>query len=102
LNGIPALEELVKAEADRQLIDLVTAGSQFGHPFAMSPGVPQERVNAVRHAFVAMLKDPEFIKDADAARSEIDPVSGEQLQHVAQSLSTIPEQVKTRAKRLYE
>jgi tripartite-type tricarboxylate transporter receptor subunit TctC len=102
LNGVPALEELVKAEADLQLINLVTAGSQFGHPFAMSPGVPRERVEALRHAFAAMLKDPEFIKDAEAARSEIDPVSGEHLQQVAQSLSTIPEQVKTRAKRLYE
>lgn len=102
LSGVPALEDLVTAQSDRQLINIVTAGSQFGHPFATSPGVPPERVAALRDAFAAMLKDPEFIKDAQAARSDIDPVSGEDLQRVAESLSAIPEQVKARAKRLYE
>jgi tripartite-type tricarboxylate transporter receptor subunit TctC len=102
LPGVPSLEELVQNEDDRQVVGLVTAGNNFGHPFATSPGTPPDRVAALRKAFEEMLKDPEFIKDAEAARSEIDPVPAEELQRVAKSLSSAPQHVKERASKLLE
>jgi hypothetical protein len=54
LNGAPALEALVKDPEDRQVVDIVTAGNALGHPFAMPPGVPQDRLEAIRKAFADM------------------------------------------------
>jgi hypothetical protein len=49
-----------------------------------------------------MLKDPEFIKDAEAARSEIDPIPAEDLQRLSASLGSAPQHVKERASKLLE
>jgi tripartite-type tricarboxylate transporter receptor subunit TctC len=102
LVGVPALEQLVKNDDDRQVVALVAAGNNFGHPFATSPGTPPDRVAALRKAFQEMLRDPEFIKDAEAARSEIDPIPAEELQRVAATLAAAPEYVKERARKLLE
>jgi tripartite-type tricarboxylate transporter receptor subunit TctC len=89
-------------EDDRQVVKLVTAGNDFGHPFATSPGTPPERVQALRKGFQDMLKDPEFIKEAEAGRSEIDPVPAEDLQRISATLGTASQHIKERAKRLLE
>jgi tripartite-type tricarboxylate transporter receptor subunit TctC len=102
LPGVPSLEELVTKEDDRQVVNLVTAGNNFGHPFATSPGTPPERVEALRKAFQDMLKDPDFIKEAEAGRSDIDPVPAEDLQRISATLGSVPQDIKDRARRLLE
>jgi tripartite-type tricarboxylate transporter receptor subunit TctC len=102
LPGVPSLDELVTNDDDKQVVRLVTAGNNFGHPFATSPGTPPERVAALRKAFQEMLGDPEFIKEAEAGRSEIDPISGEDLQRFSATLGAAPQHIKERAKRLLE
>ena len=66
LPGVPHFEDLIKDPEDRAVARVVTAGNRLGRPFTVAPGVPAERVEALRAAFLAMLKDPEFLKDADA------------------------------------
>ena len=100
LDGAPSIEDLVKNAEDRQLARLVTSGSLLGHPFATAPGVPPERVKALRDAFSAMLKDPEFIKDVTAARLEIDEVTGESLQRTVDELMAMPTAVRERGRKL--
>ena len=62
----PSVEEMAKTPADRQFIELVLSGSSLGRPFAIAPGVPEERVKALRAAFDATMKDPAFIAEAAA------------------------------------
>ena len=102
LDGAPSIEELTKNDEDRQLARLVTSGSLLGHPFATAPGVPAERVKALRDAFSAMLKDPEFIKDVVAARLEIDEVTGESLQRTVDELMAMPAAVRERGRKLVD
>lgn len=102
LEGVPSLYDLVSSDEDRALINLVTAGGQFGHPFATSPGVPKERVEGLRAAFMAMVNSPAFKAEAEAAKSDLDPVTGPDLQAVAESLAKTPENVRTRARKLLE
>ena len=54
----------------------------MGRPFAMAPGVPKARVEAVRAAFIAMTKDPKFLKDAKRLRRDIEIVTGEEIQKI--------------------
>jgi tripartite-type tricarboxylate transporter receptor subunit TctC len=45
----------------------------------MPPGVPTDRLAAVRSGFTQMMKDPEFLADARKSKIEIDAVTGEEV-----------------------
>lgn len=102
LDGVPHLEDLIKDTTDRQVFKVVTAGAQLGHPFAMAPGVPADRLEAVRKAFMEMLKSPEFIKEAIAAQIEIDPVEPNEMREVVQELFATPAEVRARARKYFD
>ena len=80
IGDVPALEELVKTDEEREVVKVVTAGNGLGHPFATAPGVPEDRVAALRKAFADMLNDPEFRKEAEMSKNEIDPVNAAMLE----------------------
>ena len=102
LNGVPSLEELIKDPEDRQVVDIVTAGNALGHPFAMPPGVPADRLAAIRKAFVEMMKDPAFRKEAEAAKIEIEPVSAETLEKAALGAINASDKAKARARKYFQ
>ena len=60
----------------------------MGRPFAVGPGVPPERVKALRDAFHAVLKDPEFLADAEKTQNEINPVDGDEIQRMLETISS--------------
>jgi tripartite-type tricarboxylate transporter receptor subunit TctC len=96
----PSVEEMAKTPADRQLIELVLSGSSFGRPFALAPGVPAERIKALRAAFDATMKDPAFIAEANGYHFEVNPVNGEVLRQTAAHIVATPPEVVARAKRI--
>ena len=102
LPGVPSVQDLASNPADKLAIKLVSAGTLYGRPLAFPPGVPADRVEAVRQAFVATMKDPDFIKEAEAANMEIDPVSGQRMQELSVELIATPASVKARARPLIE
>jgi tripartite-type tricarboxylate transporter receptor subunit TctC len=102
LPDVPALEDLVKSEDERQLVNLIVSGTRLGRPLATGPGVPAERVKALRDAFDAVMKDPDFLKEAEAAKIEVDPVRGEDMQKVVEAVLATPKPVKDRAKPIFE
>ncbi len=79
LPSVPGVEDFMRNSEDREVLDVVTVGDTLGHPFAAAPGVPPERIAALRKAFVDMLNDPDFRSEAAANHLEIDPVSAEVL-----------------------
>ena len=99
LPDVPLLP-LGKTEEDRQLFQLMYAPQYFGRPFAMPPGVPVERVNAMRVAFGATLKDPGFLADAAKLSMEIDPVSGDELTAVTNKLFETPKEILERMRKM--
>jgi tripartite-type tricarboxylate transporter receptor subunit TctC len=78
LAGVPQIFDLAKTESDRQALTLAVARVEFGRPFFLPPNVPPARVDALRRAFDATMKDPDFIADEEKAKLELDPMSGEQ------------------------
>jgi tripartite-type tricarboxylate transporter receptor subunit TctC len=96
------IEQLTKNEADRQLVDLIMSGAALGRPMATTPGVPEERLQALRAAFLAAMKDPEFIAETAKLNIEIDPVSGAAMQKIVASVLATPKPVAERAKPLLE
>jgi tripartite-type tricarboxylate transporter receptor subunit TctC len=96
--NIPSVQELARSDDDRQVINLVVSGDALGKPLATAPNVPPERVKALRDAFEATLKDPEFIKAAQAAKINVIPVHGIQLQETVRKVLATPEHLIKRAR----
>ena len=65
----------------------------------MPPNVPAERVNAIRRAFDATMKDKEFLAEADKLKIEIDPLSGEQVAALIEQIYKTPAGRSARARR---
>ena len=102
LPGVPTLEEIAANDDDRRIIELAVSGTYLGRPLATAPDVPAARVAALRQAFLATLKAPEFVADAEKAKIDLDPVSGDDLQAFVAKLLTFPERLVPRAKQVLE
>jgi hypothetical protein len=100
LSGVPSIQALAANVDDRRVIDLVIAGDAMGKPMAIAPNAPPERVRALRAAYDATLRDPDFIKAAIAARTEISAVSGGQLQEIVARVLSTPADLKARARKI--
>jgi tripartite-type tricarboxylate transporter receptor subunit TctC len=70
----------------------------IGRPIATTPGVPADRVAALRKAFDETLKDPEFLADAERQRLEIQAMTGEQLAQLIKSVIETPAAIRDKVK----
>ena len=101
LPGVPHFLEMIQNPEDRAVARVVTSGGSLGRPFTVAPGVPTDRVAALRTAFTDMLKDPEFIKDATSMRIELQPISHQELKKVIDDLFATPDHLKERARKYF-
>ncbi len=101
IGDVPALDDLVTGPEDRDIVRIVTAGNGLGHPFAAAPGVPPERVAALRTAFVDMLADPDFRKEAEANKLDIDRVSAAMLGQAVAGALGASDGAKRRARKYF-
>jgi tripartite-type tricarboxylate transporter receptor subunit TctC len=96
----PSLEQLAKSDDDRKIIELVLSGSHFGRPITTTPGVPPERLAALRTAFNAVMKDKDFLAEMAAKNYDVAPITGEQLQRTADKLVATPRALAERARKI--
>jgi tripartite-type tricarboxylate transporter receptor subunit TctC len=102
LQALPMIEDLARNDEDRSVIELIMAGSKMGRPMAAPPGVPPERLAALRKAFDAVMKDPEFLQDATTLSTVVEPVGSAELHAIIDSLQRMPRVVAQRAKKYFE
>jgi tripartite-type tricarboxylate transporter receptor subunit TctC len=93
LAGVPTLIELVSNDRDRKLMTFVSAETAISRALITTPGVPAERVTALRRAFDATMKDPQFLAEAEKAKMEIEPMTGEDAQVIADSIVNTPPEI---------
>ena len=94
LSEVPMILDLAKTDADRQALLLAMARLEFGRPFFLPPNVPPERVEALRRAFDATMRDPAYLADAEKLKIDIEPLTGEQVASlIAQVFATPAETV---------
>ena len=61
----------------------------MGSAFFSAPGVPADRVEALRRAFDDTMKDPRFLADVAKTNLTSSPLPGEQLQSLVAQVSNI-------------
>jgi tripartite-type tricarboxylate transporter receptor subunit TctC len=98
MGDVPLMLDLAKTEADKQAMLLALARLEYGRPFFLPPNVPADRLNALRRAFDATMKDPAFLAEAEKLKIEIDPLTGEQVSALVEQVSRTPTDVVTRVR----
>jgi tripartite-type tricarboxylate transporter receptor subunit TctC len=97
LPDVPLIVDLAKSDEDRQILQLIFARQVMGRPFLAPPGIPAERVDVLRKAFMATMTDPTFMADAERSQLEVNPVSGEDLQNLVADIYRTPPEVAKKA-----
>lgn len=91
LPKVPLAISYAKSEDARQLIEAgVTIPAITNRPYVVPPGTPKDRVQMLRQAFNATLKDPEFIADAKRSRIDLEPIEGEEVQRMVAGMFKLP------------
>ena len=96
---VPNMYDYVTSADDKATLDVIFGHQMLGRPFMMAPGVPLERVKALREAFDRTLQEPAFLKDADNMRLEIDAVSGEEIARHVTKIFGLPKELIEKAER---
>ena len=96
--GVPLTISFAKTEEDRQVMEMIYSQNLFGRPYLVPPGVPADRVAALRKAFAAMLQDKALLAEAEKSGLDISPMGGEELQALVAKLYALPPKVIERAK----
>jgi tripartite-type tricarboxylate transporter receptor subunit TctC len=102
LPDTPSALDLVSDAAARQVLELVLSRQEMGRPLAAPPGVPAERVAALRSAFDATMRDPEFLAEAERLRMELDPLSADEIGRILAGAYGAPAEVVRRAATLVQ
>jgi tripartite-type tricarboxylate transporter receptor subunit TctC len=73
----------------------------MGHPFVLPDGVPPDRVAVIRDAFMATMRDPEFLAEAKKMRLAITPLDGEAVNKVIAEMYATPKPVVERVRAIF-
>ena len=101
LPDVPTSVELARTDDQRALLGAVSSASEIGKFLLTTPDAPVDRVAALRRAFDAMVRDPDFISEAQKFRIELGPLSGEELQRIVQSVQDLPTDLVEKLKTMY-
>lgn len=96
---VPLLMDLVTDPKQKIAVKFLSAQASFGRTLAAPPGVPADRVAALRKAFDATMNDPKFRAAAKKRKMDLAPLSGAELQKmVLEHLATPADIVKVAKK----
>ena len=103
LPDVPLFMDLAKTDADRQALELELARQEFSKPYFAPPDVPPARLEILRRAFDATVKEPGFLKAAEEAQLPVDePMTGQELAALTARLSTTPTAVVKRIEDIFK
>jgi tripartite-type tricarboxylate transporter receptor subunit TctC len=102
LPDVPLALDYAKTPTDGQLMEFVFAMYEIARPFTVPPGVPAERVAALRKAFTDTMHDPRFIEEATKSKIDIvNSASGDEMVKLINKEYAEPPAVIARARELF-
>jgi tripartite-type tricarboxylate transporter receptor subunit TctC len=102
MADVPTVVELARNEEQRQILRAVVNAAEIGTAFFTTPGAPPDRVEALRRAFDATMKDPEFLTEAERTKLTVGPLAGEELQKLVAEVSSLTPELIEKVKAAYE
>ena len=102
IPGVPLLQDVVSSPEDKEIAFLIGLPITIGYAYWLAPGVPGDRMAALRAAWDQMLKDAAFIQEAQKAGLLVKAQSAEELERVVARAASLPPQTLARAAKLLE
>jgi tripartite-type tricarboxylate transporter receptor subunit TctC len=96
LPDTPTLVEMGDTPEDRQARAFYTSGAAVSRSLIGTPGIPADRLRALRDAFQATTRDPDFLVEIKKSEAEFDPAPGEYLQELANKVAATPAEIVQR------
>ena len=102
LKGVPLAVDFAKTDEGKKLLRI--AAELYGKQrlYSLPPQVPAQRVQTLQKAFIATLKDPQLMAEAEKAKLEIDPIDGPGIEKMVNGLYEIEPAVVSRVKQILE
>jgi tripartite-type tricarboxylate transporter receptor subunit TctC len=98
--GVPQIWPFIRSADERKAVELIIGQQEFGRPYLAPPGVPAEPIRILRAGFTATMRDKDFLADAERARIDVVPSTGERVQQLVEQLYAAPKPIVERAKDL--
>jgi tripartite-type tricarboxylate transporter receptor subunit TctC len=89
----PTLPELIQDPAHKQAAEFVSSESDYGRAVFLPPRTPQDRVDLLRKAFDATMKDAEFLAEAKRLQMPIEPISPERMADITARILATPKHI---------
>jgi tripartite-type tricarboxylate transporter receptor subunit TctC len=94
LPNVPLITTLTQDPKKEAVLKLIFSRQTLARPFAAPPGIPPERLRALRDAFDATMRDKEFLAEAQRLDLEVRPVSGAEIDALVAELSNTPADIR--------
>jgi tripartite-type tricarboxylate transporter receptor subunit TctC len=91
--AVPLVKDYVSNDDDKKVLDVIFISTILARPYIAPPGIPAERVKALRDAFMATMKDPEFLAETRKLQLNIDPSSGEEMERIIREAYALPDPI---------
>jgi tripartite-type tricarboxylate transporter receptor subunit TctC len=98
LPDVPLATDFAKTDRERQILRVILSRQQMAWPFTAPPDVPKDRAAALREAFDATMRDPEYLSETKQRGLEVSPMSGAAIDKLIAELYTTPPDVVAAAK----
>jgi tripartite-type tricarboxylate transporter receptor subunit TctC len=93
LPDVPLILDVAKGAEQRKILEVINSRQEFAWPFAAPPDIPADRARALREAFAATMKDPEFLADAKKIQIDVNPISGSAVAKLINDVYSTPEAI---------
>lgn len=101
LRGVPPAEKLAKTNEAKLLLRTLAAPLQISLPWSVGPGVPPERVAALREGMARTFADPRFLADAQKAQATLGFTKGEEVAQIVHSVLNAPAATRAKLKEIF-
>jgi hypothetical protein len=98
LHDVPLVMDVARNTEQRSVFQVLMGMKAMGRPYFLAPGVPKDRVDAIRTAFMKTMKDPEFLAEASKTLGQIDPLSGLEMQKIITDVHALPADIIAKAR----
>ena len=102
LADVPTMIELAKSDEDKAVMTFLSADIPISRAYVTTPGVPAERVQALRRAFDAAMKDPALLAEANKSGMDLSPSTGEDAQKYSDLIANTPPNILAKAKAILD
>jgi tripartite-type tricarboxylate transporter receptor subunit TctC len=93
LPNVPTLPELAWSDEGREVLHAAASTGEIGRSILTTPGVPPERLRALRSAFRALLEDPDFLAACEKRKLMVEGATGEEIDEMARETLRLPQAV---------